>query len=158
MKTRPENEMAKKEETALRWTPMRVFDELRQDMEELWRFPWVRPLPRAAGAWIPSADIFRQNGDLVVKADLPGLKREEIEVTVDNGDLVLCGERKHEEEVKEENLYRWERSHGKFFRRLALPYDVEPTQISAKFADGVLEVHIPMPAPEEVAAQKIPVQ
>jgi HSP20 family protein len=148
---------AKREEAMS--SPRNLFDDLRNEMEELWTRPWLPfRFTRAARTWMPTTDVFRSNGDLVVKADLPGLKREEIEVTVDNGDLVLCGERKHEEEVKEENLYRWERSHGKFFRRLALPYDVEPTQISAKFADGVLEVHIPMPAPEEVAAQKIPVQ
>jgi HSP20 family protein len=138
-------------------SPWHLFEELRNEMDELWNRPWLPfRMARTQKAWLPTTDVFRSNGDLVVKADLPGMKREDIEVSIDNGDLVLSGERKHEEEVKEENLYRCERSHGRFFRRLPLPFEIEAAKISATFTDGVLEVHVPLPR-EEIKAQKIAV-
>lgn len=136
----------KKEETLPVRTPWSLFEELRNEMEELWNRPWLPfRLARAPRTWAPTTDVFRADGDLVVKADLPGMRKEDIEVRLEHGDLVLKGERKHEEEVKEENFFRSECSYGSFFRRLPLPYEVEPKAINAKFHDGVLEVHIPLP-------------
>jgi len=157
MKTRTEMKPAMKEESLFaRWTPTRMFDELREEMETLWRWPFARPLPRAAGAWMPSTDVFRDDGHLVVKADLPGMKKADIDVAIENGDLVLRGERKEETKVEKEDFYRAERAYGSFYRRLALPETVKPTDIAANFENGVLTVTVPIPK-EEAKTEHIPI-
>jgi HSP20 family protein len=104
-------------------------------------------------------DVYEQAGALVVKAELPGVKKEEIEITLEEGDLVLRGEHQAETEVKEEAFYRMERSYGSFYRRLPLAGDVKPEQITATLTDGVLEVRIPKPAEEaKTTPQKIAVK
>jgi HSP20 family protein len=85
------------------------------------------------------------------------VKKEDIEITLDQGDLVIRGERKAEHEVKEEQHYRMECSYGSFYRRIPLPSGVKADQIKATYNDGVLEVRIPTPAQEQPQEQKIPV-
>jgi HSP20 family protein len=138
---------------AQRWEPLDVFEELETEMARFWQQPWL-PMPRMATAWRPTVDIFEKNGHLVVKAELPGVKKEDVSVTLDQGDLVISGERKVESEVKEEHVYRMERSYGSFYRRLPLPEEVLPEQIEATFKDGVLEVRFPKPKGQP-KAQKI---
>jgi HSP20 family protein len=149
---------------AQRWEPLDVFEELETEMARFWQQPWL-PMPRMltrvprfqerlAMAWRPTVDIFEKNGHLVVKAELPGVKKEDVSVTLDQGDLVISGERKVESEVKEEHVYRMERSYGSFYRRLPLPEEVLPEQIEATFKDGVLEVRFPKPKGQP-KAQKI---
>jgi HSP20 family protein len=84
----------------------------------------------------------------VVKAELPGAKKEDIEVTLDQGDLVIRGQKKAETEVKEEHYYRMEQSYGSFYRRLALPFETTAEQIKATYAEGILEIRIPKPTTE----------
>ena len=155
MKTKFETKPAKKEETLLaRWSPTRMFDELREEMETLWRWPFARPLPRAAGAWLPNTDVFRDNGNLVVKADLPGMNKADIDIAIENGDLVLRGERKEETKVEKEDFYRAERAYGSFYRRMTLPENVHADAIKAAFDNGVLTVTVPMPK-EETTSEHI---
>ena len=98
-----------------------------------------------AELWYPSVDMF-ENGDvLVIKAELPGLSRDDIEVNIDDGKLTLSGERKSDNEVEKGKFYRRERTYGKFVRSFALPGDVDPEKVSAEFKDGVLKVEIPKP-------------
>ena len=92
-----------------------------------------------------------------MKADLPGLKNEDVQVELDDDGLVIRGASKAESEVKEENYYRMERSLGTFYRRLPLPFQVTPDQIQATMRDGVLEVRIPRPAEKKAEAKRIPV-
>jgi HSP20 family protein len=108
-------------------------------------------------AWAPRADVFERNGNLVIKAELPGLKKEDIQVTFDNGNLTIQGERKEESEVKDEDYYRCERSYGSFFRRMTLPPGTEADKITATYADGVLEVQVPKAAETKPEAKKISV-
>ncbi|HSR52317.1 MAG TPA: Hsp20/alpha crystallin family protein [Acidobacteriota bacterium] len=119
-------------------------------------------LPWSAGSlrfprdtWVPRMDAFEKDGMLHVKTDLPGLEKDDIEVAIQNGDLVIRGERKAEEKVEKEDYYCLERSSGNFFRRLALPFEVDVKDIDAKFKDGTLEVMIPVPEMKEPEAQKI---
>ena len=96
------------------------------------------------GAWTPAVDIFEtENHDLVLKAELPGMTREDIEVTVENNTLVLKGQKKFEAEVKEENYRRIERSYGQFNRSFTLPNTVDASKVSAEFKHGVLTVKLP---------------
>jgi HSP20 family protein len=102
--------------------------------------------------------VIQKNGTLVVKADLPGLKKEHVKVSLDDGDLVLEGERRQESKVEEKDFVRSECSYGSFYRRVPLPEGVDASKISAKVSDGVLEVTVPMPKGAAKAAQKIEVR
>ncbi len=96
------------------------------------------------GTWTPAVDIFETDGhDLVLKAELPGMTREDIEVTVENSTLVLKGTKKFDAEVKEENYRRIERTYGTFHRSFSLPNTVDATKVSADFKNGVLTVKLP---------------
>jgi HSP20 family protein len=96
------------------------------------------------GTWTPPVDIFETDGhDLVVRAELPGMTREDIEVTVENSTLVLKGTKKFDAEVKEENYRRVERAYGTFHRSFTLPSTVDTSKVSADFRNGVLTVKLP---------------
>jgi HSP20 family protein len=103
--------------------------------------------PRVAGefAWLPDLEVFEQNHHLLVRLDLPGLKKEEVTVTVTGEGLAIEGERKLETEKAEQAWYRAERTYGRFFRFVPLPEGVKAEEITATFANGVLEVKVPMP-------------
>jgi HSP20 family protein len=96
------------------------------------------------GNWIPAVDIFEtEQHDLVVKAELPDMTREDIEVRVENNTLVLQGTRKLPEGLKEEQIRRVERSYGTFHRSFTLPTTVDASKVSAEYKSGVLTVKLP---------------
>ena len=149
-----------------RWEPSEFFENFEREMGRFWQgWPFGplalgRPVGRATQApakFAPRIDVYEKDGKLMVKAELPGAKREDIQVTLEAGDLIITGETKAESEVKEEHYYRMERSSGSFYRRLPLPFEVKAEQIQASFKDGVLEVTIPKPAEVKPEAQKIKV-
>ena len=95
-------------------------------------------------AWVPPVDIYETDAhEVVLKAELPDLKREDINVTFENGVLTLRGERKFEPEVKKDNFQRIERRHGAFSRSFTLPNTVDAGKISASYKDGVLTIRLP---------------
>jgi HSP20 family protein len=97
------------------------------------------------GAWVPPVDIYDGgNHELVIKAELPDMKREDIQLTVENNTLTISGEKKMDGEVKEENCHRIERAYGQFSRSFSLPATVDPGQVSADYRAGVLTVRLPM--------------
>jgi HSP20 family protein len=109
-----------------------------------------------ARAWVPPVDIFETDDhEVVLKAELPAMKREDIALTFENGVLTLKGERKFDEEVRRENYHRVERRHGSFSRSFTLPNTVDPSRISAAYKDGVLTVRLPQR--EEAKPKKIAV-
>jgi HSP20 family protein len=95
------------------------------------------------GAWSPSVDIFEVDSALVLKAELAGLKREDIDVTVENSTLTIRGERKLDAEIKQDNVHRVERAFGSFSRSFTLAPKVDASQISADYKDGVLSIRLP---------------
>ena len=95
------------------------------------------------GAWTPAVDIFEKGDDLVIRAEIPGVEKSDIEVRVEDNTLVLKGERKQEQGFEEHNAYRLERSYGSFVRSFRLPKTVDPSGISAEYRAGVLEVTLP---------------
>lgn len=154
--TPPATTPAKPEGSQMRrTTPFDVFDTFQDEMSRLWGQGWpftMRPLTRRMGQettgatmWEPRIDVFEKDGSLMVKAELPGASREDIQVTLDQGTLVIRGERKGEKEVKEEHYYRMERTYGSFYRRVPIPFETTAEQITATYKDGVLEVQIPKP-------------
>jgi HSP20 family protein len=95
-------------------------------------------------AWVPAVDIFETDAhEVVLKAELPEMKREDISVTFENGVLTLRGERKFDQETKQENYHRVERRHGTFSRSFTLPNTVDPSRISAAYKDGILTIRLP---------------
>ncbi len=93
--------------------------------------------------WTPDLEMFRRGGDIVVRADIPGMKKEEVTVELADGQLMLRGERKQEKEEKNEGYYRAERTYGSFYRTLTLPEGAKVDEAKAVIRDGVLEVVIP---------------
>jgi HSP20 family protein len=110
-----------------------------------------RWLPAVLDIEPPVVDFYEEKDDLVVKAELPGMEKEDIEVNVTDHSLTIKGEKKKEEEVEEENYYRSERSFGSFRRSLELPSDVQAEKAKASFKNGILEVRLPK---SEVAKPK----
>jgi HSP20 family protein len=92
---------------------------------------------------VPTVDVYEEKDDIVVKAELPGMDKDNIEVNLTDHTLTIKGEKKKEEEVKEENYHRSERSYGTFLRTLELPKDVHADKVKASFKNGILEVRIP---------------
>jgi HSP20 family protein len=108
------------------------------------------------GAWVPVVDVYTNDQhELVLKAELPDMKEEEIEVTVEDNTLTLSGEKKLDTEVTEEQFHRIERSYGAFARTFALPPTVDPAKVSAQYKAGVLTVRLPLR--EEAKPNKIKV-
>src|ERR1044071_107098 len=99
--------------------------------------------PRAFGTAAPAVDVYEEKDEVVAKAELPGLEKNDIEVNVIDHQLTIKGEKKQEQETQEKNFYRAERSYGAFFRTVELPADVESDRAKASFKNGVLEIHIP---------------
>lgn len=96
------------------------------------------------GAWIPPVDIYDTgNHELVIKAELPDMKREDIQLTVDNNTLTISGEKKFDSEVREESYHRIERSYGTFTRSFSLPPTVDPSKVTADYKGGVLTIKLP---------------
>ena len=125
--------------------------------------PWPLRSMRSPVPWkqfVPSADVFDRNGDLVVKVDLPGVDLKDIHVTLHDGVLIVTGERKADTEIKEEGYYRRESSYGLFERRMSIPKGITEAQIKADFENGVLKISMPGEAKLEgqPAAKEIPVR
>ena len=95
------------------------------------------------GTWTPAVDIYETDGALVLKAELPDMRREDIDVSVENNTLTIRGERKLDNEIKQENFHRIERAYGGFVRSFSLPHTVDATKIGAEYKNGVLSVKLP---------------
>ena len=159
--------MKRQDAAPQRWDPVELVEALQDEMDRFWRwsgpglplaFPsLLRRASRPAMAWAPRMDVYDKDNALIVKAEVPGLKKEDVQVELDDGDLVIRGERKAESETREEQYYRMERSVGSFYRRLPLPFEVQADQIQATMTDGVLEVRVNKPVELKPEPKKIPV-
>lgn len=107
--------------------------------------PWRGEGRLADVSWMPTVETFRKDGNLIVRADLPGLTKDDIDIEVDDDVLTISGERSEETRDERDDYYRSERSYGRFFRAIPLPDGVEAEKVDATFKDGVLEVTIPAP-------------
>jgi HSP20 family protein len=96
------------------------------------------------GTWTPAVDIYEVDGALVLKAELPDMRREDIDVSVENNTLTIRGERRLDHEIKQESFHRVERAYGQFSRSFSLPNTVDTTKIGAEYKNGVLCVKLPV--------------
>ena len=143
--------------TMVRWDSVRDVAAQQEQMNRMFERFYARPQEDFnRGAWAPSVDIY-SNGqhEVVLKAELPDMKQEDIELTVENNTLTLRGDRKFDTDVKEEQFHRIERSYGPFARTFALPPTVDPAKVSAQYKAGVLTVRLPLR--EEAKPNKIKV-
>ncbi|PYR59641.1 MAG: molecular chaperone [Acidobacteria bacterium] len=109
------------------------------------------------GAWVPPVDIYETDAkEIVLKAELPGLRREDIDLTVENNTLTVRGERRADDGVREDRYHRRERVHGIFSRSFTLPNTVDGAHVKAEYRDGVLTVKLPLR--EEAKPRQIPVE
>jgi len=106
--------------------------------------------------WVPALEMKEINGNLVVTAELPGIKTEDVKVEVTDATLTIQGERKQEKKEEKEGVYRSERSYGRFYRSILLPDGAKPDQIKAEMNNGVLEVKVPL-AEAKPKSRRIPV-
>lgn len=137
----------------VRWDPYRDITALRDEMNRL----FTRSLGESSGgaAWTPAMDVFDAEDAVVLKAELPGLSPDDVEIEVDDNVLTVKGERRFQDTVEEGRYYRLERAYGQFSRSLTLPQGVKADEITADFDNGVL--HVRVPKADEVKPRKIPV-
>lgn len=138
-------------------SPWRDMDELFDRMFDLRR--WMKTWPATAEfEWRPATDVIETDKEIVLKAELPGVKKEDVSVELDGNALTIRGERKEEKEEKGRKLHRVERFYGAFMRSFTLPESVDAKAIKAEMKDGVLEVHLPKTEAPERKPTKIEVK
>ncbi len=126
--------------TLARWHPFHEFDDV---LNRYHTGMSTKSFDNSTSEWSPLADITETDEAFHVKAELPGVKKEDVNVSLSNGVLTLKGERKTEEETKDEKQHRIERFHGTFVRHFDMPDNIDQENISADYVDGVLELNIP---------------
>jgi HSP20 family protein len=128
----------------VRWDPFREIVQMRDEIGR-----WFGDITerekgeRKSAMWAPDVDIKETEKEVIVRADLPGIKMEDIDVSVDENQLVIKGERKIEKEEKEKDYIRVERSYGSFYRSFDVGVPIKAEEVKASYADGVLEITIP---------------
>lgn len=152
--------------TLIRWIPRKDWDPLswatgfRDEMDRLFErslSPWgPRRSNLEEGSWGPAVDIVEDNDHIVVRANLPGMNQDDINLSILDDKLDISGEKKQESEVKEENCHRVERYYGAFHREIQLPVPVAADKVEASYKDGVLEVTLPKK--EGTKAKKIDIK
>jgi len=128
-------------ETPARASFGRLFD-LRDELDRLFESP-LSEITQTMNGWSPVVDLYEDKDNFIVKAELPGMKRENIEVSLHEGALTISGERKAEEKHKDAETYREESFYGRFHRTMTLPKAVKGDKVSAKYVDGVLTITLP---------------
>jgi len=148
----------------VKWSPMKELEDMRRDMERLFeevfeparrRRHWWPKSPEG-GVVVPNIDMYDRKTEIVVKAELPGVERDNIDLTITRDAITIKGEIRREEETKEEDYYSREISYGNFMRSVALPAEVESEKAKATFKNGILE--IVLPKKEEAKPKEIKVE
>ena len=133
----------------VKWNPWREMDTFQNRISRLFDDPMFRTVrfddAESLGLWYPTVDMYEKDDNFVIKAELPGLDKNDISIEVKDRLLTVKGERKYDNEVKEDNYYRKERSYGRFQRSFTLPEEVDAEKVKAEFKDGILNIVIPRP-------------
>ena len=132
--------------TLVRWDPFRELEDMSERLNRVFSRPSLRNSGKenlTVADWMPTVDISETDGEYLIKAELPEVKKEDVKVTVENGVLTLQGERRQEKEEKSKRFHRVERSYGSFVRSFSLPESVEESSVKADYKDGVLNLHLP---------------
>ncbi len=130
----------------VRWDPFKDLLRLQDEFNKFFEDQLAKRVGSeelASSSWIPPVDIYEDENNIVIKADLPGMDQKDIEVKVENNTLIIKGEKKFEDEEKKDNYHRIERFYGTFQRAFTLPDTVDVEKIKAAYKNGVLEITIP---------------
>jgi HSP20 family protein len=131
--------------TLVRWEPFREIATLQNEMSRLMSSVMGDNGETSTRAWVPAVDVWEKDDDLVYAFDLPGTPEEKISLELEDGALIVSGERERTHETSEQTFYRFERQFGSFSRTVGLPQGVTEDSITADYHDGVLEVHVKKP-------------
>jgi HSP20 family protein len=132
--------------TIVRWDPFRELEDMSERLNRVFSRPSVRNTGKenlTVADWMPTVDISETEGEYLIKAELPEVRKEDVKVTVENGVLTLQGERRQEKDEKGKRFHRVERSYGSFVRSFSLPESVDDGAVKAEYKDGVLNLHLP---------------
>jgi HSP20 family protein len=132
--------------TLVRWDPFRELEDMSERLNRVFSRPSLRTSGKenlTVADWMPTVDISETEGEYLIKAELPEVRKEDVKVTVENGVLTLQGERRQEKEEKGKRFHRVERSYGSFVRSFTLPESVDESSVKAEYKDGVLNLHLP---------------
>lgn len=145
--------------------PVSPFDDMEKHFNEFFRRPfsmfgpsWLPEMRLAHDEISPSVDVFEDGNDVVVKAEIPGMKKEDIDVNITDNSVTISGEKKKEEKVEKKNYFRVERSYGSFARTFRLPKEVQTDKAKANFKDGVLEIRIPKTEEAKKKEKKVQIE
>lgn len=148
-----------------RWDPVDIFESLQEEMDRFWRRlgPQLPVAPRfrfrgpggSRTNWAPRIDVFDKDDWLIVRADVPGMNKDDVQVEVADDVLVIRGESADGSQTSGDQYYRIERSFGSFYRRIPLPFSVDADLVEATLTDGVLEIRVPRPASAGPEPRKI---
>ena len=137
----------------VRWDPFRDVGALQDRINRIFddAFPRARTVDDDLSlcAWRPAVDIYETDIAIILNAELPGVKKEDVSVEVKDNVLTIKGERSSDKEISEDNYFRRERCFGTFSRSFSLQYRVDPEKIKARFKDGVLEIEVTKPTEEQ---------
>jgi HSP20 family protein len=142
----------------VRWRPFRDMVSIQDEMNRLFDDFFGRPLVKSEwtdGVWNPTVDVSEDKDSVIIKAEMPGMRKEDVKISVQDNVLTLKGEKKQEKEEKDKNYHRIERNYGSFCRSFQLPTSVKTDKIKANYKDGVLSVTLPKT--EEVKPKEIPI-
>jgi HSP20 family protein len=144
----------------IKWEPFRDIDDMfeRVFADALPRWHRGANDERRVYAWAPAADVSETDAEYLIKAELPEVRKDDLNITVQDGVLTLAGERKEENREENEKVHRVERFHGSFSRRFTLPDDADEQSIRAESKDGVLVIHIPKQKVAQPQSRQIEVQ
>jgi HSP20 family protein len=133
----------------IRWDPFRDLATLRERMNRLFEEAYTsrgEEKDMVASAWNPSVDIYEKENAIVLKAEVPGIDENDVEIKIEDNTITLKGDRKFEKETKEENYHRIERSYGSFYRSFTLPRNIDQDKIKAESENGILKITMPKKA------------
>jgi len=139
-----------------RWEPFRELVSLRDDMDRLFSTFFGGFPEEVEGFWSPVIDIEEDDDNYFVKAEIPGMKKEDVKISVRGNALSVSGERKQESETKNKTFHRIEQSYGKFMRTITLPSEIDTERVKATYKDGILTVTLPKPEatrPKEIEVE-----
>ena len=144
----------------IKWEPFRDVDDVfdRFFAESMRRWPRASSATQQPREWAPAADVSETDGEYLIKAELPEVRKEDVSITVQDGVLTLAGERKQEKVEEQEKVHRIERFYGSFARRFALPENADEQGIRAESRDGVIVIHIPKQRVIEPQPRQIQIQ
>jgi len=136
------------------WNPFKDSDGIGRELSSFFDFP----SKFFGGLSSPRVDVYQTDNDVIVKAEIPGVSKDDLNLYIDENTLRVTGQTKREKELKDENAYRTERYYGSFSRTIPLPVEVKSEQAKAEYKDGILSVTVPKVEPSKSKCRKIDIQ